>query len=109
MQVRVCRTCYDVYRRLDSARAGVNHVPDDVTKTSVQESLASIDTNPAGSIRGAAAAAGAARLSADLTAMLRDVDTKSGKLGIEAGIIWRRRLRYSCGILIVASCESSGG
>lgn len=89
----MCRTCYDIYGRLDQLRGEVSNRQD-------SESLSPIDIlSRKGSgytrnaQRQAAANVGAAKLSADLNAMLRDVDARSGKLGIEAGVIWRRRLR----------------
>lgn len=42
------------------------------------------------------AEAGAVNLREQVEEMLKDVDARSGKLGIEAGIVWRRRLRYIC-------------
>lgn len=100
IQVLVCRACYDVYRRLDQLRGKADRVGDRHGVSSKHSVL--LDSSPTGGQRrrGAAAEAGAARLNADLAAMLRDVDARCGKLGIEAGIIWRRRLRYSLGLCL---------
>lgn len=111
MQVVVCRTCYEVYRRLDNLREKAERTavvgearPPSLTLSPLplpapskgqQELLASIDATAASGRRAAAAEAGAIALSAEVAEMLRDVDSRTGKLGIEAGIIWRRRLRYA--------------
>lgn len=105
----VCRTCYEVYRRLDSLRekadraAGggearassstLSPLPLPSSSKGRQELLASIDATAASGRRAAAAEAGAVALRAEVAEMLKDVDARTGKLGVEAGIIWRRRLR----------------
>lgn len=91
----MCRTCYDVYRRLDQLRGKVGRAncrdSGSLSHTDLLSREGSSYTSSAQHLTDAEA--GAARLSADLTAMLSSVDARSGKLGIEAGIIWRRRLR----------------
>lgn len=84
----MCHTCYDVYRRLDRLR-------DDVSRGGVRGS-GGLDalTMVASGRRAAAAEVGAATLNAEVTAMLRDVHERAGKSGIDASILWRRRLRY---------------
>lgn len=106
-QVAVCRTCYEVYRRLDKLReksdrgegktrkssAPLSPLPLPAPSKGRQEVLASIDATAASGKRAAAAEAGAVALRAEVAEMLKDVDARTGKLGSEAGIIWRRRLR----------------
>lgn len=88
----MCRVCYEVYRRLDSLRDEADRTG--TRKSSRFDILANIDATAASGRRAAAAEVGAATLSAEVEAMLKDVDAGAGnKLGIEAGIIWRRRLR----------------
>lgn len=98
----MCRTCYDVYRRLDNlrekARTSASSTLSPLTlpaqSNGRQELLASIDATAASGRRAAAAEAGAVALRAEVAEMLRDVDARTGGLGTEAGILWRRRLRY---------------
>lgn len=110
-KVAVCRTCYEVYRRLDNLREKADRTAgDEEARASPstlmplplsapskrrQELLASIDATAASGRRAAAAEACAVALRAEVAEMLKDVDARTGKLGIEAGIIWRRRLRYA--------------
>lgn len=86
--------CYDAYRRLDKLREEADRTG--ARKSSGGDSLAKIDATVASGRRAAAAEIGAMGLSADVTAMLKGVDARTGKLGIEAGIVWRRRLRCGC-------------
>lgn len=88
----MCRTCYDVYRHLDKLREQLDDTG--ARRSSGSNVLAKVDATAASGRRAAAAEVGAANLRADVTAMLKDVDARTGRLGIEAGIIWRRRLRY---------------
>lgn len=90
----MCRACYDTYRKLDNSRGDVGRESHSESGSSKPNGLSGTSSsNICSPQRLAASEAGAARLSADLTAMLKDVDARSGKLGIEAGIIWRRRLK----------------
>ena len=84
----MCRSCYDVYRRLDKLRDGS-------TRGGVRGSggLDALAMAPGGR-RAAAVEVGAATLNAEVTAMLQDVHARTGRSGNDASIIWRRRLRY---------------
>lgn len=112
-QVAVCRRCYEVYRRLDKLRESTDHT---AGKTEDRESsplsslplpfsskgqglLASVDATVASGRRAAAVGAGALALREEVAEMLKDVDARAGKLGNEAGIVWRRRLRYVHGAI----------
>lgn len=108
----MCRACHEVYRRLDKLREKANRASGGSGQEAAwgsssilssskslqvpskgRELLADIDAAAASRRRAAAAEAGAATLSAEVAEMLRSVDARAGKLGIEAGILWRRRLR----------------
>lgn len=86
----MCRTCYDVYRRLDKLREDLDRRG--VRRCSCSNATAKIGATALAGRR-AAAEVSAVTLSAEVTAMLKDVDARAGKLGVEAGIPWRRRLR----------------
>ncbi len=108
----MCRACSEAYRRLDRLREEVNRAAGGGGRQAAGgssswssgkslpvpskggELLADIDAAAASRRRAAAAEAGAATLSAEVAEMLRNVDARAGKLGIEAGILWRRRLRW---------------
>ena len=114
----MCEACNEVYRRLDKLREKANRAaggvgeawgsssplssrpPFSVPSGGGQELLADIEATAASGRRAAAAEASAATLRAEVTEMLRDVDARAGKLGIEAGILWRRRLRYALHTLV---------
>eukprot|EP00903_Cladosiphon_okamuranus_P013945 g12971.t1 len=57
-----------------------------------EEVLASIDATAASGRRAAAAEAGAVALRVEVAEILENVDARTGKLGIEAGKVWRKRL-----------------
>ncbi|CAM9358158.1 unnamed protein product [Ectocarpus sp. 13 AM-2016] len=113
-EVAVCRACYDVYRRLDKLRgrgggctadaagyrasssSSSSSLPLPASKGR-RDSLAGIDATASSGRRAAAAEAGAVTLREEVGEMLKDVDAKAGKLGVEAGIPWRRRLSKSKG------------
>lgn len=104
LQVAVCRVCYEVYRRLDNLREKARTSASSalsplllpaLSKGRQETLLASIDAAAASRRRAAAAEAGAVFLRAEVAEMLKDVDARTGRLGTEAGIIWRRRLRYA--------------
>lgn len=85
----MCHSCYDVYRRLDKLRGNS-------TRVGVRGGSGGLDAlaTIASGRRAAAAEVGAASLNEEVTAMLRDVHARAGKSGIDASIMWRRRLRY---------------
>ncbi|CBJ26157.1 hypothetical protein Esi_0021_0147 [Ectocarpus siliculosus] len=114
-EVAVCRACYDVYRRLDKLRergggrtadaAGDRGSCSSSSSSSSslplpsskgrRDSLAGIDATASSGRRAAAAEAGAVTLREEVGEMLKDVDARAGKPGVEAGIPWRRRLSKS--------------
>ncbi|CAM9729470.1 unnamed protein product, partial [Ectocarpus sp. 4 AP-2014] len=112
-EVAVCRACYDVYRRLDKLRergggrtadaAGDRASSSSLSSTSLplpspkgrRDSLAGIDATAFSGRRAAAAEVSAATLREEVGEMLKDVDARAGKPGVEAGIPWRRRLSKS--------------
>lgn len=92
----MCRRCHDAYQRLDRLRWEADCTSARTAGLSGNGGiLARVDATAVRDRRTAAAEAGAATLSAEVTALLKDVDARTGKLGTEAGIIWRRRLRYA--------------
>lgn len=114
-QVTVCRRCYEVYRRLDKLREKADRAAGETGAARGSSSLvsspplplslpskgrgllASVDATVAGGRRAPAAEAGGVNLlRKEVEDMLKDVDARAGKLGIEAGIARRRRLRYMC-------------
>ncbi|CAN0229535.1 unnamed protein product, partial [Ectocarpus fasciculatus] len=113
-KVAVCRACYEVYRRLDKLRergggrtadAAGDRGSSSSSSSSLplplpsskgrKDSLAGIDATASSGRRAAAAEAGAATLREEVGEMLKDVDARAGKPGVEAGIPWRRRLSKS--------------
>lgn len=105
IQVAVCRTCYDVYRRLDKLRERASRAT--ARGASLLRGSSSSSSLPSPSLKQqqgllnsnldvkVAAEASAVTLRADVSAMLQDVDARASKPRItEAGILWRRRLRF---------------
>lgn len=96
----MCRTCYDVYRRLDKLRERADRTGLLQGSSSFPSLLPSISKRQQGlqvssTEVNAAAEVGALTLRAEVAKILEDVDARASKPRItEAGILWRRRIRF---------------
>lgn len=88
----MCRTCYDIYRRLDKLREQVGRSRGAQERRGV-DMLPVMEGIAERNRRAAAAEISAVELGEEVAAIVKEVNARTGKPGIQAGKSWRRILR----------------
>lgn len=88
----MCRTCYEVYRRLDKLREQVDRSRGGQERWGV-DMLPVMEGIAESNRRAAAAEVSAVKLGKEVAAIVKEVSARTGKPGIQAGKSWRRILR----------------